>query len=124
MHGIEDWIDMTSGTAVMEYPGEGEVTTAVDMFILVDVSRADVVEVDDCASAPTSRMEINAGLHCGRLAKSQDFGIETREDAHNAGSCRTATSQTSSNDLTVWRQRGFDLQLEHLAGDNKCEKYG
>jgi hypothetical protein len=47
MHGIEDWIDMTPGAAVMEYSGEEEV--------LVDV---DVVELDDCASAPIARMMI------------------------------------------------------------------
>jgi hypothetical protein len=66
MHGIEDWIDMTSGTAVMEYSGEGEVTTAEDMFMLVDVDRAEVVEVDDCASAPTARMEIMQAFIVGR----------------------------------------------------------
>lgn len=50
MHGIEDWIDMTLGTAVMEYSGEEEV--------LVDIDMVDDVEVDDCASAPTARMEM------------------------------------------------------------------
>lgn len=47
------------GAAVMEYSGEEEVTAAEeDMFMLADVDMADVVEVDDCASAPTTRMEI------------------------------------------------------------------
>ena len=65
MHGIEDWIDMTPGTAVdgVFWRGRSDYCRGVML----------VVEVDDCASATTARMEITQAF----IVKRQAFRRES-----------------------------------------------